>query len=164
MIDALVVGITWFVALFGLVGLLAATGGLNLDQFSSGDPVAFAATPEGSRLALFSGGVLYALAGFYHVYSWSRMRATPGQQLLRIEVLDARTGGSLDTRHALARWIARDLVPFGVLLGALILLWYTALAMSVSRGPSRRGFHDLVAGSVVVAVAAVGSHGTGRST
>jgi uncharacterized RDD family membrane protein YckC len=162
-VDTLVVGVTWLVALFILVALLSASGGLDTEQLTVVDPVAFANTTAGSRLALLSGGVLFALSGFYHVYAWSRMRATPGQQLLRLQVVDARSGGSLGTGRALVRWCAREVAPFGLLLGALILIWYAALAVSIARSPARRGFHDIVAGSVVVAGAAVGAGRDGRS-
>lgn len=71
---------------------------------------------------------------------WKKWAATPGKILLRIHIVDARTGGPLCTRQIIVRL-------FGYLLSApplmLGFVW-----MSFNR--RRQGWHDMLAGTVVV--------------
>lgn len=71
---------------------------------------------------------------------WLRFRATPGKQLLDCEVVDASTHDNLRPGQALLRYIGYfvSLLPLG--LGFLWVAW----------DKKKRGFHDLLAHTVVL--------------
>jgi uncharacterized RDD family membrane protein YckC len=150
-IDLAILLAVWFVAVLLLVVCLSATGVLQMPSAVAFDPATFAASDQGSALAIASGAILIAFSGYYHVYAWWRMGATPGHRLLDLRVEDFETGAPLTLRQSVARWLARDLPPAALLLDVLILVWYIGVAMSIARSVNGRGIHDLVARSVVKA-------------
>lgn len=74
------------------------------------------------------------------VFFWVRYRATPGKQLMDCEVVDASTHDNLRPGQALIRYLGYfvSLLPLG--LGFLWIIW----------DKKRRGFHDLLAHTVVL--------------
>ncbi len=74
------------------------------------------------------------------IFFWVRYQATPGKQLLDCYVVDAHTYQALTIKQALLRYLGYlvSLVPLG-----LGFLW-------IALDKRKRGFHDLLAGSVVV--------------
>ncbi len=127
-----------------------------------------------------SGGLAVAaiaLLSLTAVYFWRVFRATPGQMLLGLFVVERGSGLRLGRRRALLRWLAlyapfvallsytqlidvifrADLAPGAdpLLVASLAffapIAWYLVLAVSVAvEGRRGRGLHDRLAGSVVV--------------
>ena len=95
----------------------------------------------------------------YFVYTWTTMRASPGQKFLSLETVNAADGATLTQDQAIRRWV--------FLCGAhrprgdradprhphqprspLIYLIY--LIYTINQSPKRQGYHDVQAGTVVV--------------
>ncbi len=74
------------------------------------------------------------------IFFWVRYRATPGKQLMECEVVDATTHDNLRIGQSFLRYIGYfiSLLPLG--LGFLWIIW----------DPKKRGFHDLLAHTVVL--------------
>ena len=105
--------------------------------------------------------VTLVLSAGYFVYTWTRMRATPGDRMLGLTVLNAADGAPLTTNQATLRWLllagpgalgglAGYDVGAGTLIGLLVFLWYLYLAWTTYSDPRRQGFHDRYVQSVVV--------------
>jgi len=145
-IDWLALGIVWSVVWSVVAGTLLLTSGFGLLLIAG---VAF--------------GILWAGAcGVYFVYTWTKMRASLGQKVMKIETVNAADGATLTQSQAIRRWAFLFGLPAaGVVLGnvlgvlgmlvSLLTLGYTIyLLYTVSQSPKRQGFHDLQAGTVVV--------------
>lgn len=78
------------------------------------------------------------------VLLWVKWRATPGKLLLDCAVVDARTLQAISVKQAVIRYFAylASILPLG--LGFLWIIW----------DKRRQGFHDLIAGTVVLYAAA----------
>jgi uncharacterized RDD family membrane protein YckC len=126
-------------------GSLEAAGGtLNVGAFLV---VAIAAT---------------AISFAYFAYSWVMLRATPGMRLLGLRIGDQRDGHAISWDQALVRWlllgIAATLVTFvvyvpdllGLVLAVLGLAWLVVVLVSVDRSPTKQGFHDRRARTILV--------------
>ncbi|HEY9147408.1 MAG TPA: RDD family protein [Gammaproteobacteria bacterium] len=76
------------------------------------------------------------------IFFWVRFRATPGKRLMECEVVDASTHANLRTGQSVLRYIGYflSLLPLG--LGFLWIIW----------DRKKRGFHDLLAHTVVLQV------------
>jgi uncharacterized RDD family membrane protein YckC len=104
--------------------------------------------------------VPYAVIGFlYFVFFWTGgRRATPGQQLFKLQVGNAFDGMALTMTQAVKRWFALGtfLSLFSILpaiypLASLVeLVWVIALFVTTVRSPTKQGFHDKFANSAVV--------------
>ncbi len=149
-VDLVLVVVAWFVAVWLFLEVLTLTGAVDPATLQSISVTETTLTPQQSTLALFAGGILLVLRGLYLVYAWAAVGHTPGQQLMGLSVRDARTGGQLSVGRAALRWFISELPGVGLLLSVGILAWYGLIALSIARSPSRRGMHDVVAGSVVV--------------
>lgn len=95
----------------------------------------------------------------YLVGLWtSRGRATLGQRVLKLQVVDAASGATLDLSQAVVRWVLLGgavailgLAPVAVELTGLVgLLWLIVLLVSTSSHPLKQGVHDRAANSIVV--------------
>lgn len=111
------------------------------------------------------------------IYFWRVFRATPGQMVLGLFVVQRATGNGLSTQAAALRWLLLyaplviqlsgrwlstlivsndpyDPINPNLLIAVtaiLPMLWYAVLALSAVGDRRRgRGLHDLVAGSVVI--------------
>ncbi len=102
-----------------------------------------------------------ALSAAYFIYTWTRMRASPGDRLFGLMVLNAADGSPLTTNQATMRWLLlagpgalATLGTFGagigILISLLVFLWYIYLAWTTATDPKRQGFHDKYVSSVVV--------------
>ena len=105
--------------------------------------------------------VSLVISAGYFIYTWTRMRASPGDRILGLMVLNAADGAPLTTNQATLRWLllvgpgalgtlARYDVGTGVLIGLLVFLWYLYLAWTTFTDARRQGFHDKYVQSVVV--------------
>ncbi len=109
--------------------------------------------------------ILWAVASIgYFVYTWTSMRASPGQRLLKLETVNAADGATLTQNQAIRRWaflfgpaalanIASNL-PGGWFLGGLVGLAATVYAIyllyTASQSSKRQGYHDVQSGTVVI--------------
>lgn len=153
-IDGIIYGI-----LFGI--LFAIVGVILFASLLSG----------GAILALFAALILAALSligsAIYFVYTWTRMRASPGQKILSLETVNAADGATLTRDQAIRRWaylfgpqaiampvqLALSATDLGILssLVSLAVLGYSIyLLYTVSQSSKRQGFHDVQASTVVV--------------
>lgn len=127
----------------------------------------------GGLVGWFLGSIVY-LAGSaaYFVYLWTAQRATYGQKMMKLEVVNAADGATLTQPQAIRRWAfmygpavvsaiftripAGDLGSLlilgtlGFLLSILGLLYSLYLLYTTSQSPKRQGFHDVQAGTVVI--------------
>lgn len=154
--------------------LLQQGRGLVALWLTRDDPQANDPTLVWSGLAVVAAITLVSLGA---VYFWRVFRATPGQMLLGLFVIQLGRGLPLGRGRALLRWLVlyapfvllisytqlvdivfrSDLLPEGdpLVLASLAyfvpLAWYAVLAVSVlAEGRRGRGLHDRLAGSVVV--------------
>ena len=74
------------------------------------------------------------------VFFWVRFRGSPGKLLLGCRVVDARSGGTLGVGQAVLRWFAYIVSALPLCLGFLWIAW----------DARKQGFHDKIAGSVVI--------------
>ncbi|HEY6057268.1 MAG TPA: RDD family protein [Candidatus Limnocylindrales bacterium] len=114
-------------------------------------------------------GILFAVvSAVYFVYTWTTMRASPGQKILNLEVVRASDGGTLTQGEAIMRWAWLNAAwvlsivfgysgvgyssvgIFGSLIGLLGFLYTLYLLYTASQDPKRQGFHDKQVGTVVI--------------
>ena len=110
--------------------------------------------------------VLYAAgSAIYFIWSWRNLRASPGQKVLNLETLDAKTGKAISMDEAVKRYLylfgpslLAEIFSFGgfgfVFIGWLVSLaafaYMVWLLYTVSQSPKRQGYHDIQAGTVVI--------------
>ncbi len=148
-IDAIILGIVNLVA----YGILAAVGlnvlsGLTYNYFA------------GLVLAVVS----LAISGAYFVYTWTSLRGTVGMKVLGMQVGNANDGKTLTMDQAVRRWIAlgapfglaqafNPLPGIGILLGLVAFGWFIYLLWTTYSSPTKQGFHDKFANTMVVKAA-----------
>ena len=99
------------------------------------------------------------------VLLWKWKSATPGKMLLKLKVVDAETGGALSLKQCVLRTIGyvppmiplmffmlapvapQPLLFIGAGVFTCPLLW---TFLSIARDPRKRGWHDKLAGTMVV--------------
>ena len=87
-------------------------------------------------------GILVGLAYFTY-FDGSPSGQTVGKRLMSIRVIDFQTGGPIGFGKGFIRYIGRLISGFVCLLGYLWAIW----------DEQRQGWHDKIAGTVVVPVA-----------
>jgi uncharacterized RDD family membrane protein YckC len=104
-------------------------------------------------------GVIWAGASIvYFVYTWTTMRASPGQKFLNLETVNAADGATLTQNQAIRRWVflwgpiaLGAIVPIlGILISLLALIYLIYLIYTINQSPKRQGYHDVQASTVVV--------------
>jgi uncharacterized RDD family membrane protein YckC len=169
-----------FRAIAFLVDLLLANFGATL-LASVVLPILLIVLPDdpfGSNLVAAGARVLaYVVVTLTAVYFWRTFRASPGQMVFGLFVLERGIGTGLPAGSAFVRWIvlwapgvisqgapfivnallarAGDNPPDVQLMQAMLTVipaaWYAILALTVLADRRRgRGLHDLAAGSVVI--------------
>ena len=88
----------------------------------------------------FWDGVLYIAPIIITVWFWTKYLGTPGKLALRLRVVDARTGQPISTPQAIGRYLGYYVSVFALMLG---FVW-------VAFDKKKQGFHDKLAGTVVV--------------
>ena len=150
-IDAILLSVVFWVIGIAILGGLLLTGGL-----------------AGALIGFVVLGALYLVgSAVYFIYTWTTMRASPGQKILNLETVNAADGATLTRDQAIRRWaflfgpsavgtvanFALAGTSIGV-LGSLVSLAtfvYTVyLLYTASQSPKRQGFHDVQAATVVV--------------
>jgi len=88
----------------------------------------------------FWDGVLYIAPIIITVWFWTKYLGTPGKMALGLRVVDARTGQPISTPQAIGRYLGYYVSVFALMLG---FVW-------VAFDKKKQGFHDKLAGTVVV--------------
>jgi uncharacterized RDD family membrane protein YckC len=108
--------------------------------------------------------ILIAVSAGYFIYMWTRMNgATIGMRLLKLGVRDSTSGGQISQNQAIYRW-ALLYGPLtlnwfyqwnflGWLISLAVLAWEIYLLYTAANSPTRQGFHDTYAKTVVAKVA-----------
>ena len=126
-----------------------------------------AATDPSQMFTVNTGAVLIStivstiISGAYFVWTWTSMRASPGQRILGMQVGNESDGATLTLNQAVIRWVLLG-APFGiaqalagvsglaVLIGIAALVWFIVLLVTTAQSPTKQGLHDRYAHSVVV--------------
>ena len=155
-IDAIIlfVGFLIVAAVLGGIGLHTVTLDFTSPSFGSYNPIA----------GLIYGAVNLAISVAYFVYTWTAMRGTVGMKALGMQIGNAQDGATISMDQALRR----ALVLFGVGavaqalggwpgLGILFSLaafgWFIYLLYTTAVSPTKQGFHDKFANTMVVKAA-----------
>ncbi|MCB2054780.1 MAG: RDD family protein [Geminicoccaceae bacterium] len=96
--------------------------------------------------------VTWLLPAVIIVSFWNSRRATPGKMALKLEVVDAETGGTPPVGRLILRYIGYFLSSFVFGLGYLWMLW----------DARRQTWHDKIARTVVVRRSGVALPGPSR--
>lgn len=98
----------------------------------------------------------------YWVWSWSSRRMTVGMQLLGLQIGSETDGSTITTNQALIRWAFLGLPGvlasvasywsdgLGFLLSLIGLIWIIALLVSIAQSPTKQGYHDRYAHTIMV--------------
>jgi uncharacterized RDD family membrane protein YckC len=96
--------------------------------------------PKGVSVAIGAGAFVLWLVGYFATF-WTTTGQTPGNRMLGIKVV-RRDGSRFRPRHAIVRLV-------GMIASAPLLLGYLPILVT----EERRGLHDWLAGTVVIAAA-----------
>lgn len=155
-IDAIILAIVSVIAYAILAGI-----GLN--------PVTIDLNSPGLVQYNFVAGIVAAIVGLvisgaYFLYTWTAMRGTIGMKVLGMQVGNAGDGKTLTMDQAVRRWIALG-APFSLaqafqsapaisaLIGLAALAWFIFLLWTTYSSPTKQGFHDKFANTMVVKAA-----------
>jgi uncharacterized RDD family membrane protein YckC len=147
-IDSVILGIGIFVVYAILAGLLIFGGGI-------------------AGLLIFvvvAGAISLGASAVYFIYTWTTMKASPGQRMLGLMTVNEADGSALSQQAAITRWVYLEapwILSFVVnqvfgtgILGLLVSLaglgWTIYLLYTTANDPKRQGYHDKMAKSVVV--------------
>ena len=151
-IDAVILFILYFIVGIILAAIgLASGGGFGVNGSSGFN---FAG-------AVVFGLVLAVINAAYFIWSWTTMRATIGMRALGMQVGNAFDGKTVTMDQALRRgvalwgpqWAAQFLsgAPvLGSIVSLLAFLWVLYLLYTTATSPTKQGFHDKFANTVVV--------------
>jgi hypothetical protein len=84
--------------------------------------------------------ISWVLPAIAVVIFWIKKQATPGKMIISARIADAQTGADMSTRQAVIRYLAYFVSIIPLCLG---LIW-------VAFDPRKQGWHDKIAGTVVV--------------
>jgi uncharacterized RDD family membrane protein YckC len=150
-IDAIILSVVFWVIGIAILGGLLLSGGV-----------------AGALIGLVVLGGLYLVgSAIYFIYTWTTMRASPGQKVLNLETVNAADGATLTRDQAIRRWAflfgpsaigtvanfafaGTSLGILGSLISLATLVYTIYLLYTASQSPKRQGFHDVQAGTVVV--------------
>lgn len=84
--------------------------------------------------------VIQGISFVIYVFLWVKYAGTPGKRLLKLKVLDAKTGNHLTPMQAILRYLGYIPASLVLLIG---LIW-------VAFDKQKQGWHDKIAKTVVV--------------
>ena len=115
------------------------------------------------------GSLVYAVislvvGGAYFVYSWTTQRATIGMKVLGMQVGNAFDGKTLTMDQGIRRYIAlwgpstlsgafNSISGIGSLFSLIVFIYLLYLLYTTAKSPTKQGFHDVFANTVVVKAA-----------
>jgi uncharacterized RDD family membrane protein YckC len=115
--------------------------------------------------------LIYAIVGLaisagYFIYTWTAptMRGTIGMRALGMQVGNAADGATLTRDQAIRRWLAlggvfalaqtlNPLPLLGLLIGLASLVYVIFLLVTTAQSPTKQGWHDKFAGTIVAKAA-----------
>ncbi|HET7169837.1 MAG TPA: RDD family protein [Candidatus Limnocylindrales bacterium] len=131
--------------------------------------IGLAAGMFGSGSGTFAGSIVYAIVSTligaaYFIYTWTSMRATVGMRALGMQIGNAADGATLTQDQAIRRYLAlaapgivgsalSGLPVIGWLLSLVSLAWVIYLLYTTAQSPTKQGFHDVFAQTMVVKAA-----------
>ncbi|MBP8006558.1 RDD family protein [Acinetobacter sp. NIPH 1852] len=80
------------------------------------------------------------LTAVFYIFCWVKFAGTPGKRLLRLKVLDEKTGEQVSVGQGIIRYIGYFPATLVLFIG---LIW-------VAFDPKKQGWHDKMAKTVVV--------------
>ena len=121
----------------------------------------------GTGAAVIGGLVILAinvlLGAIYFIYTWTTMKASPGQRMLGLMTVNESDGSALSQNQAITRYLvmfapgyiaalASNVIGgvIGLILSLAGLGWTIYLIYTTANDPKRQGYHDKMAKSVVV--------------
>jgi uncharacterized RDD family membrane protein YckC len=151
-IDAIIVAIV-----AGIVGAILAGIGLSTGSFATGT-LNFSVNVVGLIVSAIVGA---AISAAYFVYTWTNMRGTLGMKALGMQIGNAGDGKTLTMDQATRRWLVIAapgilaqvlfVIPaLGLLLGLAAFAWFIFLLWTTYSSPTKQGFHDTFANTMVV--------------
>ncbi|MEX1170629.1 MAG: RDD family protein [Chloroflexota bacterium] len=154
-IDVILVGIV-----AAIVGAVLGSIGLSTGAFAPGT-LNFEVNFVGLIVAAIVGA---AISAAYFVYTWTSMRGTLGMKVLGMQIGNAGDGKTLTMDQAVRRWLVIAapgilaqvlfvLPAIGTLLGLLAFGWFIYLLWTTYSSPTKQGFHDKFANTMVVKAA-----------
>jgi uncharacterized RDD family membrane protein YckC len=154
-IDVILVGIV-----AAIVGAVLAGIGLSTGTFATGT-LNFEVNYVGLIVAAIVGA---AISAAYFVYTWTSMRGTVGMKVLGMQIGNAGDGKTLTMDQGIRRWLVIAapgilaqvlfVIPaIGTLLGLLAFGWFIYLLWTTYSSPTKQGFHDKFANTMVVKAA-----------
>jgi uncharacterized RDD family membrane protein YckC len=113
---------------------------------------------------LISAVIGAALNLAYFIYTWTSMRGTVGMKVLGMQIGNAGDGKTLTMDQGIRRWlaiaapglVAQILFPIPAIGPLLVLLafgWFIYLLWTTYSSPTKQGFHDKFANTMVVKAA-----------
>lgn len=107
-----------------------------------------------------------AVDAAYWIYLWTTQRGSVGQKVLGMQVGNYPDGATLTQNQAIRRWVAlggplpvvqtlNQIPVLGALIGIATLAYFIYLLYSTAKSPTKQGFHDVFANTVVVKAARV---------
>jgi uncharacterized RDD family membrane protein YckC len=106
-----------------------------------------------------------AVGAAYFVWLWSTQRATVGMRLLGLQVGDEGDGRTISTAQAFNRWLIIGIpsilsqfagyvsAGLGFVLSLVGFIWLIALLVSIAQSPTKQGYHDRFAKTIMVKAA-----------
>jgi uncharacterized RDD family membrane protein YckC len=122
-------------------------------------------TTENFGSSLVSALLGLAISAAYFVYMWSAMRGTVGMKVLGLQIGDERDGRSITYQQGFIRWLIIGIPGIlstfagtlgsglGFLLSLIGLIWLIALLVSIAQSPTKQGYHDRYAHTIMVKAA-----------
>lgn len=155
-IDAILLAIVNVIVFAILAGV-----GLNIVTFNVNNPALVEYNYVASLILAVASLVI---SGAYFLYTWTAMRGTVGMKVLGMQIGNSGDGKTLTMEQALRRWIAlgapfglvqafNPLPGIGVLLGLAAFVYFIFLLWTTYSSPTKQGFHDKFANTMVVKAA-----------
>ncbi|MGH2476418.1 MAG: RDD family protein [Candidatus Limnocylindrales bacterium] len=145
-----------------IVGIVTA---IITGVFGSGVTFTAAGAFEINYVTLLIAAVISAaINAAYFIYTWTSMRGTLGMKALGMQIGNAGDGKTLTIDQGVRRWLALAAPGFlaqilivipavGALVGLLALGWFIYLLWTTYSSPTKQGFHDKFANTMVVKAA-----------
>lgn len=119
--------------------------------------------------AVIAGALSLGASAVYFVYTWTTMKASPGQRMLGLMTVNEADGSAISQNQAITRWallsgpwiisfVFNQVYSYGLfslLISLAGLGWTVYLLYTTANDPKRQGFHDKYAKTVVVKPVAV---------
>jgi uncharacterized RDD family membrane protein YckC len=111
---------------------------------------------------LVSAVLSLGVSAAYFIYTWSQLRGTVGMKVLGLQIGDERDGRSITYGQGFNRWLILGIpsilstfagtlsAGIGFLLGLIGLIWLIALLVSIAQSPTKQGYHDRFAHTIMV--------------